>query len=273
MLSVESSRPNWTKPSVLVSVGVGHSGKDNFDRLASFHISGQIRKYLQQREGGLSSYAASTLVKVKADSSCVRIVHRNSRKETQLMKLRVVDLSDIAATTALAPFRRLPPLQRLPRPRRQPFLSPRSAVSGGVTAFLLFPSRSNRPELMSSSPSSRQNGPSVVPRFLASSRRVSVSGSFRSSLLSSGDQHLVSGRYPSLGSSFLTYPKIYSRGVAGVEAKVIRVYPGFTGRKSGAEQTRILPGFTNSLDACGQYASCGSGENSDAQVEQYSSIE
>ena len=55
-------------------VGVGHSGKDNFDRLASFHISGQIRKYLQQREGDLSSYAASTLVKVKADSLCARIV-------------------------------------------------------------------------------------------------------------------------------------------------------------------------------------------------------
>ncbi|KAL4573258.1 hypothetical protein LXL04_020057 [Taraxacum kok-saghyz] len=55
-------------------VGVGHSGKDNLDQLGvrssikgdvvrqspSFRIHGQIRKYLQQSEGGLSSYVADT---------------------------------------------------------------------------------------------------------------------------------------------------------------------------------------------------------------------
>ena len=43
-------------------------------RSPSFRISGQIRKQIQQSEGGLSSYAADTRVKVKADSSCVRFV-------------------------------------------------------------------------------------------------------------------------------------------------------------------------------------------------------
>ena len=53
-----------------------HIKGDVVKRSPSFRISGQIRKYLQQSEGGLSSYAADSRVKVKADPSSVRIIRK-----------------------------------------------------------------------------------------------------------------------------------------------------------------------------------------------------